>query len=266
MSKGKPTPKPLVDLVRSFWLTNQDESGAFIHREFERKHGKGLISKRKVQQLIVNDFKNTADGLPFEDIPIPFWIPWKDEISSSVNQAYLLKLAAVCAARGRRLTQREAKWGRRLRASLEGLSVHDQMQVVRLYDARELSGIFYGTEPRTEDLDAMCAYQPWYEDNRIPYWTAIDAGLIAVPVLQGVDITGDWTVFTQAGFQAAAIEGVVDDLIFPPRIVFNGITESEAESERHIWVDYVQTFWKNSPPTPPRDLYRLPPSIHFEEE
>ena len=263
MSKGKRTPQNLIDLVQSFWLTNQNESGAYVHREFERRHGKGLISKRKVQQLIIDKFKKTPDGAPFEDIPTLFWNPWEDKIRDSVTQAFLLQLAAVGTANGRRLSQREAKWGRRLRASLKGLSVHDQLQIVLLYEARELSSIFYGTEPRTEDLDSMCAYQPWFEDNRIPYWAAIDAGLIPMPVLQGVDISGDWAVFTKAGFETAPIDGLVEDFIFPPRIVFARPTESQ----HSYWAAYVRMFWRGDSPSSPIDFSgELPPSTDEEEE
>ena len=84
-----------------------------------------------------------------------------------------------------------------------------------------------------------------------------------MPVLQGVDISGDWATFTKAGFEAAPIDGVVEDFIFPPRIVFTRPTDSK----RSDWAAYVQMFWKGDPPSAPIDFSsELPTSTDVEEE
>ena len=50
--RGKPTSEFAESRLRDTWLANQSESRAEIHRQFELKHGKGIIGLRKAQGLI----------------------------------------------------------------------------------------------------------------------------------------------------------------------------------------------------------------------
>ena len=239
MSKGKATPETVKNLVHTLWLTNQEKSGAQIHRTFELDHGTGIISKRKVQQLITNVFKRSSTGGTIETFPLVTWEPWADKRTSSAAQAFLLRLDAVNFANyGRRLYQVEAKWGERLRVSLEGLSVHDQLQIARLYAAREVSGYYFETEPLTDDLDAMCAYRPWCTDNKDAYACAIICGLVPMPVLVGVEWAGDWVnKFTRSGWSLFP-----EEVIRPPRVVYYIATDSELRR-----IDEVRAFWSKPP-------------------
>ena len=238
MSKGKPTPETVVELVRSVWLTNQGDSGAQIHREFERLNGRGIVSRRKVQQLISEEFTHTSTGQSKEPFPLVVWDPWKDKRTDPTTQAFLLRLEWACRAERRKFFEVQARWGERLSGILEGLNIHDQLQIVRLYAAREVSGYYFDTSPMTGDLDAMCAYQPWHVENSHAYSCAVGSGLAPIPVFDGVEFAGEWAV---GFFQTASFSGFSGKkLLHMPRVVSQ--TFDEMENQR--WVDEARAFWK----------------------
>lgn len=259
MSKGKPTPQSVIELVRSFWLTNQGESGSEIHRIFERKHGKGLISKRKVQQLVTHDFKKPKGGEPKEDFPSHIWGgPWENKHTDAATTAFLNRLTQAAAViLGRHLHQIEADWAERLRVCLRGLSIHNQLQIVRLYVAREVSGYYFDTEPMTEDLDAMCAYMPWRAKNLGAYTAAIYSGLVPIPVLDGVDLTPDWYPIA-----TGEIWSFGKEFIRPPQVIRATVFDENIHGDL---ADEVRSFW-NTPPSPiDLDSELEPPTAITEE-
>jgi len=193
MKQGKRISEHLKNKVHSFWLANQGWSGAKVHRAFEKKYRKGLISKRKFQQLIADEFTRSSTGEPIADFPLEIWNPWEAKRINSTSQAFLLRLNAVCLANyGRNLYQVEGEWGGKLKASLEGLNAHDQLQMVRMYVGRKISAYYYDEPMITDDLDGICAYKPWLAKNRRAFARAVDGGLTPLPLLDGPDWQGRW--------------------------------------------------------------------------
>ena len=215
------------------------KSGAEIHREFERKYGKEKISKRKVQQLITGVFMQSFAGGRKEDFPLEFWHPWVDKRSGSAAQAFLLRLNAVSRVNyERNLYEVEAEWGVRLRASLGGLNIHDQLQLVRMYAGREINAYYSDESILTDDLDGICAYRPCLSENQSAFNCAIQGGFATLPLLDGPDWQGRWVRTFQRGIQRGSEDlpgNRATRMMFFPR------------EGNELEVDKVRDFWSNHP-------------------
>ena len=171
----------VIDDVRRFWSNSDKETSARkLYDEYiQTKIGRKPLKLRKFQQIVADAIANT----PKDPFPLLEWRRWGDTTVTSEGMAYLLKLDAIClAACGRPLWDHEAKWGSRLRASLDGLALYYQLCFVLIYALMQESAYHLNSgEPVVQDLDLLVAYQPWIsEDHQRVYLRAASSAGIPV--------------------------------------------------------------------------------------
>ena len=174
---GRPRiPDNVVNMIQSIWAADTSHSAIDVFNEFQRYNRGQKIGKRKVQ-LIVNQLKK--DYRP-RKYPLAEWRPWRNEIESPEDTAYLLVLDAVKTVySGRHLYQHEAKWGRRIRCALDGLNLSLQRCFVDEYGRREVAQfVLKRDHAYTSDLDGILAFQPWIAGHQRAYEEALEAGII----------------------------------------------------------------------------------------
>ena len=136
---------------------------------------------RRVQEII-QALKVNSSGHEIEDFKLVEWKPWAAKCTNAATSAFLLTMDAVCLVVQRRhLYGHEAKWGRRLRVSLQALTPYDQFCFVTLYANREIRAHYDEGDAVTADLDAILAYRPWLTENAHAYGMAIAANLAIRP-------------------------------------------------------------------------------------
>lgn len=174
-----PIDNTVVKTVEDMWSKDPSQSAAQVSRSVRQKLGIGVISPRKVQQIIA-DVKARGGGRPLKRVE---WRPWDNESETPEDIAHLLKLDAISLAnRGHHLYVHEAKWGSRLRVALEGLSPWQQYLFIRAYSGSEEAAFFLQKPIDTWGLDSIVAYKPWLSENRQAYEYAVNSGNIPVPL------------------------------------------------------------------------------------
>ena len=113
-------------------------------------------------EKIISRIEQQSPGKPWSLVE---WHPWTVPEETAEDSAFLIRLNAIRRVQScLNLFEYEAKWGRKLRAALEGLSPYGQYKMVCEYAMREVTTSYLGREqPFTEDLDAFLAYKPWLQ-------------------------------------------------------------------------------------------------------
>ena len=180
MTKGKRIADEVIQAIADHWAKGPNKSAGTVRAEYKRgQGGREVPSLRKFQQIIAEAKEGAADRV----YSLVEWVPWQDESESPDDAAHLLKLDAISmAATGRHLYQHEARWGRRLRTALDGLTPWQQYTITSLYAGREVAAHYLG-HPRaaTGDLDGILAYRPWLPENEDAYNGAIIGGAVHHP-------------------------------------------------------------------------------------
>lgn len=171
----------IVQAVLDLWAKDVDRlSATAIYRQYRQKAGRGLISERKVQQIIAEAKRKRRESDSFPTIE---WIPWQDLLESSESSDYLLRLDATSVATYKRhLYKHEAEWAIRLRAAMYGLSIRAQLSVIQEYGRRATLAWFLGGSPETADLDGLIAYKPWIPSNyEVYHWAVLTEAIPPLP-------------------------------------------------------------------------------------
>ncbi len=178
-------PDQVVEEIQKLWEREPTRSARQIHITFKQRSNVN-ISERKVQQIIAE----LRWKRPRREFPVVEWTAWQDETETSVDSAYLLELDALSLALGRHLYQHEAKWGKRLRVSLNSLNKLIQLAFIRDYALRESAAYSTGTTTYTADIDALVAYRPWLPENYEVYHFAVIKG--SIPRLSIWSLNSAW--------------------------------------------------------------------------
>jgi hypothetical protein len=170
----------VVEMVRHEWSISPWISTRQIGKRFQAKYGRNLIRDRKIA-AIITEAKKEAPSEPF---PLEAWQPWVNEEETPEDTLFLLQMNAIKRTeQGQGLYRHEAKWGRRIRAAIAGLTpAYRQYRLVTLYGEREVSAYYLNKPvPNTQGLDAFIAYQPWLVEHQHRYELALAQGLAPLP-------------------------------------------------------------------------------------
>jgi hypothetical protein len=175
-----PIKPEIVNLVEDEWAITPDISARAVSRRFLRKYGNNLVRERLITRIIAA----AKERAPKEPFPLTPWKPWVNEQESSEDTRFLLRMHAIKkAAQDQGLYEHEAKWGRRIRAAVEGFnSPYPQYRLVREYAEREVTAYYLRRDVNTEALDAWITYAPWLSlENQRRYELALASGLAQIP-------------------------------------------------------------------------------------
>ena len=172
-------PDSVIKTIEIMWAENPSQTATEVFAKFRRRHN-DKISLRTVQG-IVRQMRKTSGHRSYPRVE---WMPWRNEIESREDGAYLLTLDAIkIAYSGRHLYQHEANWGRRIRSALDGLKPWEQSVFVYEYARREEHQyVFKLDQVYTADLDGLLAYQPWKAGHQHAYEAAVSAGVVERPL------------------------------------------------------------------------------------
>ena len=172
-------PDSVIKTIEIIWAENPSQTATEVFAKFRRHHN-DKISLRTVQG-IVRQMRKTSGHRSYPRVE---WMPWRNEIESREDGAYLLVLDAIkMAYSSRHLYQHEAKWGRRIRSALDGLKPWEQSVFVYEYARREEHQyVFKLDQVYTADLDGLLAYQPWKAGHQHAYEAAVSAGVVERPL------------------------------------------------------------------------------------
>ena len=181
MTRGQSIDPTVVEAIKNLWAQDTSRSAAKVRELYRQRVGYREVPSLRKYQLIIAEARKKS---PHPGYPLVEWLPWRNEIESREDAAYLLKLDAISMAlSGHHLYQHEAKWGRRLRIALEGLNMWTQYNLVWQYALREVAAYnLRATRAYTADLDGILAYKPWIRENRQAYEDAIAGGVVEFPL------------------------------------------------------------------------------------
>jgi hypothetical protein len=172
----------VVEQVQTFWAENPHWSARAVAREYIGRYGDDKIKERKIIE-IVSTAKKAAPKQPF---PFAEWKPWGDPQETAEETYFLLLLNCIKNAEsGVSLYQHEARWARRLRVDVAGLSPYSQYKLVSLYGMREVIDYYLNRPQCNDDLDAFVAFKPWRPHSNWTayhiYLRALQAGVVPFP-------------------------------------------------------------------------------------
>ncbi len=164
-----PIPENIVNDVKYLWASHLDWTAKSVWKEFKRaRGGRQSIGLRKVQEIIAGAKRNS----PNEPFPLVDWQPWQNSEETAEDANYLLELGVISLhSYGRCLYQHEARWARRIRVALQGLSLGAQCLMVLAYGDREIKAYNLKlSNLDTYELDSILATKPWTH----PHWEESD--------------------------------------------------------------------------------------------
>ena len=167
----------ILEAIEEKWAMDRHQTAKAVHAAVGRRWGRGVVSLRKVQEVI-----RIAKGRGGR-IEIAEWEPWVNAEESSSDTEYLMGVQlAWMTIHGRRLQRHEALWARRLRWLIERAQPRLRMFLISFYAAKEVVGQTLNRSPPTRDLDDMMMYEPWSSSARWHlYELAVASGEISVP-------------------------------------------------------------------------------------
>ena len=170
--------------IRNLWAENRNQSALEVYRRSRRLARPPKVSERKVQSIVA-EARAESTASPF---PLDEWRPWEADSETPEDTAFLLRLDAISfAAYGRHLYKHEARWGKRIRTAVRGLSPYLQWVLARMYGLAEQRAFYLQEpDPYTADLDGLLAYQPWRQGGQTAYELAVAAGVVPAPLMSGL--------------------------------------------------------------------------------
>lgn len=157
----KRIPEPVTRRVEEIFTeairTGQKQSVDTIYDQIGEEYGFGVIGRTSVAKIV----RHTKQII---NVNVPPESPWNHSPTENAPEAYPFLLALnklSLSLRGVFITEREAKWGRRLYAVFRDEPVEIAALVVGNLAIREGTSEMIGKEMQIDDIVGFLEYQPW---------------------------------------------------------------------------------------------------------